>query len=183
VPAPKPKKRIRRLASRDTPAVPAAPVPWAPRDWTARVASGDASAVVAEAEAHGVDAVLEDADAPALVALADAARYDGRRDLAARVLLAERRRFAGTLAAGNAAFFLGRLADDQGKPTEALDWYRRYLTEQSRGAYASEALGRVMLGVARVSGRAAARELAEEYLDRFPNGTYLLHARQILSAP
>jgi hypothetical protein len=40
-----------------------------------------------------------------------------------------------------------------------------------------------MLGVARVSGRAAAREMAEEYLDRFPNGTYLLHARQILSAP
>ena len=60
---------------------------------------------------------------------------------------------------------------------------RRDLAEESRGPYASEALGRVMLGVARVSGRAAARELAQEYLERFPNGTYLLHARQILAAP
>ena len=99
------------------------------------------------------------------------------------MLLTERRRFPDTPAAGSAAFFLGRLADDQGKPTEALDWYRRYLSEEPRGAYASEALGRAMLGVARVSGRASARELAEEYLQRFPNGTYLLHARQILSAP
>jgi len=182
-PAPKRKKRIRQLASADQPVPAPAPAAWAPRDWTTRVASGDAGAIVAEAEAHGIDAVLEEASAPALVALADAARYDGRRDLAVRVLLAERRRFPGTPAAGNAAFFLGRLADDQGKPTDALDWYRRYLSEQSRGAYASEALGRAMLGVARVSGRAAAREMAEEYLDRFPNGTYLLHARQILSAP
>ena len=180
---PRPKKRSRRVALADAPAPAPPPAAWAPQDWTARVATGDAGAVVAEAEAHGIDAVLEEADAPALVALADAARYDGRRELASRVLLAERRRFPGTPAAGNAAFFLGRLADDQGKPTEALDWYRRYLSEQSHGAYASEALGRVMLGVARVSGRAAARELAEEYLDRFPNGTYLLHARQILAAP
>jgi ferric-dicitrate binding protein FerR (iron transport regulator) len=182
-PTRKSKPRARQVALVSPPVPAPAPAPWAPRDWGTRVASGDASAIVAEAEAHGIDAVLDEADAPALVALADAARYGGRRDLAARVLLAERRRFPGTPAAGNAAFFLGRLADDQGKPTQALDWYRRYLTEQARGPYASEALGRVMLGVARVSGRAAARELAEEYLDRFPNGTYLLHARQILAAP
>ena len=83
----------------------------------------------------------------------------------------------------NAAFFLGRLGDDGGKAPEALKWYRLYLTEQPRGPYASEALGRVMLEVARVSGHAAAREMAEEYLARFPNGTYLLHARQILATP
>src|SRR6185312_5793230 len=74
----KPRKRIRQVASAE-PAVSApAPAPWAPRDWTTRVASGDAGAIVAEAEAHGIDAVLEEANAPALVALADAARYDGR---------------------------------------------------------------------------------------------------------
>ena len=55
--------------------------------------------------------------------------------------------------------------------------------EQPRGAYAAEALGRAMLAVARLSSKAAARDMAEEYLDRFPNGTYLLHARQILAAP
>ena len=83
----------------------------------------------------------------------------------------------------NAAFFLGRLHDDGGNAAEALEWYRRYLAEQPHGGYAAEALGRAMLGVARVSGHAAARAMAEEYVTRFPNGTYLLHARQILATP
>jgi hypothetical protein len=178
---PKPRRRRPRLALAQTPPPPAPA--WTPEDWPSRVAAGDAKAILAEAEAHDLDAVLNQADAPALGALADAARYTARPDLAARVLLAERRRFSGTPAAAGAAFFLGRLADDGGEPTAALDWYRRYLNEQPRGLYASEALGRAMLAVARVSGRAAAREMAQEYLDRFPNGTYLLHARQILAAP
>jgi ferric-dicitrate binding protein FerR (iron transport regulator) len=167
--APARKRVSRRLASASPPAAPRDP--WTPAGWTARVAGGDTKAVLAEAEAHGLDA------------LADAARYDGRTELAGRVLLVQRARFPGTPAAANAAFFLGRLADDRGKPADALDWYRRYLAEEPRGPYAAEALGRAMLGVARVSGRASAREMAEEYLARFPNGTYLLHARQILASP
>jgi len=99
--------------------------PWTPRAWGARVNAGDVKAVLDEAEAHGLDAVLAEADAAALVALADAARYDGRTDVATRTLLAQRSRFPGTAAASNAAFFLGRLADDAGKTGEALDWYRR----------------------------------------------------------
>jgi TolA-binding protein len=157
--------------------------PWTPHAWGARVNAGDVKSVLDEAESHGLDSVLAEADGPALVALADAARYDGRTDVAARALLAQRSRFPGTAAASNAAFFLGRLADDAGKTGEALDWYRRYSVEQPRGAYAAEALGRAMLAVARLSSKAAARDMAEEYLDRFPNGTYLLHARQILATP
>jgi len=38
-----------------------------------------------------------------------------------------------------------------------------------------------MLAVERVSGRAAARDVAVEYLRRFPNGTYLLQAHSILA--
>ncbi len=185
-PAPARSRVRRRLASSSpahAPAEPARLPDWAPADWTSRVAAGDTKTILSEAEAHGLDAVLDRSDAPALVALADAARYDGRVDLAARVLLIQRRRFPGTPAAANAAFFLGRLADDGGNAPEALEWYRRYLLEQPRGPYASEALGRAMMGVARLSGRAAARDMAEEYLARFPNGTYLLHARQILAAP
>ena len=117
------------------------------------------------------------------MALADAARYAGRTDLAERVLRVQRTRFPGTAAAGAAAFFLGRLADDRGAAADGLDWYRRYLTEEPEGAYAAEALGREMIGVARLSGRPAARKLAREYLNRFPDGTYLLHARAILQSP
>ena len=156
---------------------------WAPKRWSERVSGGDAKGVVAEAVAHGIDAAVADADAPELVALADAARYAGRTYLAERVLRAQRTRFPGTPAAGAAAFFLGRLADDRGAAANGLEWYRRYLSEEPRGAYAAEALGREMIGVARLSGRPAARELAREYLNRFPDGTYLLHAQAILQSP
>ena len=156
---------------------------WAPQRWSERVSAGDAKGVVAEAVAHGLDAAVTDADAAELVALADAARYAGRTFLAERVLRAQRTRFPGTAAAGAAAFFLGRLADDRGAAADGLDWYRLYLTEEPEGPYAAEALGREMIGVARVSGRPAARELAREYLNRFPDGTYLLHARAILQSP
>ena len=105
--------------------------------------------MVAEAVSHGLDAVVAEADGPALVALADAARYAGRTYLAERVLRAQRARFPGTPAAGAAAFFLGRLADDRGAPREGLDWYRRYLSDEPSGPYAAEALGREMIGVAR----------------------------------
>ena len=169
----------RTVAVADKPAV----ADWAPQKWSTRVSTGDAAGVVDEAVAHGIDAVVADADGPALVALADAARYAGRKYLAERVLRAQRTRFPGTPAAGAAAFFLGRIADDRGAPEEGLDWYRRYLAEQPRGAYAAEALGREMIGVAHVSGRRAARELAVEYLRRFPEGTYLLHAQAIVQAP
>jgi len=173
------RKPIRTVASVDS----QANADWAPQRWSERVSAGDAKGVVAEAVAHGLDAAVTDADAAALVALADAARYAGRTYLAERVLRAQRTRFPGTAAAGAAAFFLGRLADDRGAAADGLDWYRRYLTEEPGGPYAAEALGREMIGVARLSGRPAARELAREYLERFPDGTYLLHARAILQSP
>jgi TolA-binding protein len=173
------KKRARTLASIHSRAHP----DWEPKRWSERVSAGDANGVVAEAVAHGIDTAVADADASELVALADAARYAGRTYLAERVLRAQRTRFPGTPAAGAAAFFLGRLADDRGDATDGLEWYRRYLSEEPRGAYAAEALGREMIGVARLSGRPAARELAREYLNRFPEGTYLLHAQAILQSP
>ena len=182
---PAPARAVRRPAR--TAAVAAmdshAKADWAPQRWSERVSAGDAKGVVAEAVAHGLDAAVTDTDAPELVALADAARYAGRTYLAERVLRAQRTRFPGSAAAGAAAFFLGRLADDRGAAADGLDWYRRYLTEEPQGPYAAEALGREMIGVARLSGRPAARELAREYLHRFPDGTYLLHARAILQSP
>jgi hypothetical protein len=173
------RKSGRKVASVDSRAL----ADWAPQRWSERVSAGDAKGVVAEAVAHGIDAAVAEADAAQLVALADATRYAGRTYLAERVLRAQRTRFPGTAAAGAAAFFLGRLDDDRGAAADGLEWYRRYLSEEPRGAYAAEALGREMIGVARLSGRPAARELAREYLNRFPDGTYLLHAQAILQSP
>ena len=149
----------------------------------AHVASGNARAVLAEADAHGLDRTLIEVDGTALAALSDAARYAGRHEVAVRAMMAQRQRFPNTAAAQAAAFLLGRLADDQGEPASGLAWYRRYLAEAPEGAYAAEALGRKMLAVERLSGRAAARDVAVEYLRRFPNGTYLLQAHSILANP
>jgi hypothetical protein len=159
------------------------PVNWAPRAWTSAITSGNAARVVAEAEAHGLDKTLLEVDAPALMALSDAARYTSRPEVAVRALMAERQRFPETALARAAAFLLGKLADDRGEVAASLAWYRRYLAETPNGPYAAEALGRKMLAVERISGRDAARGVAAEYVDRFPNGTYMLQAHAILANP
>jgi len=97
--------------------------------------------------------------------------------------MAERQRFPETALARSAAFLLGKLADDRGEVAASLAWYRRYLAETPNGPYAAEALGRKMLAVERISGRDAARGVAAEYVDRFPNGTYMLQAHAILANP
>jgi len=153
---------------------------WRARNWSARVASGDAGAVVTDAESVGVDATMRQADAGDLAALADAARYAGRPELAERAFGATRRRFPGSSQAHAAAFLLGRMADDRGDSTGGLRWYRAYLAEAPAGPYAAEALGRQMLIVKRSQGREAALPIAQEYLGRFPNGTYLLEARALI---
>lgn len=153
---------------------------WRARNWPARVAAGDASAVVADAESVGLDATMRQADAGDLTALADAARYAGRPELAERAFSATRRRFPGSSRAHTAAFLLGRMADDRGEEYGGLRWYRAYLAEAPTGPYAAEALGREMLIVQRMQGREGALPIAREYLARFPNGTYLLEARALI---
>jgi len=155
----------------------------APRTWSSAITTGHAARVVAEAEAHGLDKTLLEVDSTALVALADASRYSSRPEVAVRAFVAERQRFPDTPAAHSAAFFLGRLADDRGEVAAGLAWYRRYLSERPQGPYAAEALGRKMLAVERIAGRDAARSVAAEYIERFPNGTYLLQAHSILANP
>jgi len=118
-----------------------------------------------------------------LAALADAARYRRRDDVARRALLAERARFPRSARARDAAFLLGRLEETSGGGVRALEWYDRYLQEAPLGAYASEALARKMTATARVQGPRAAREVAATYLRRFPNGSYAASARGLLAAP
>ncbi|MBC8131535.1 MAG: FecR domain-containing protein [Deltaproteobacteria bacterium] len=148
--------------------------------WEARVATGAFQSVVADADAMGVGRCLAYAPVGALGALADAARYVRRTDLARRAFLAERSRFGGTVAAHDAAFLIGRLAEDaSGNTREALLWYDRYLEEGERGTYASEALGRKMLALDRLGQDADARSTAETYLETYPHGAFAVRARRI----
>jgi hypothetical protein len=144
------------------------------------VARGQFHVVVREAEDAGIDRCLAGLPSDRLIALADAARYTARIDLARRVLIAQRQRFSGSAPAHDAAFLLGRLAEDTGAPLpNALDWYDRYLVEAPAGSYAAEALGRKMLASTKIPGGAGAA-VAREYLLRYPNGQYVTQARGII---
>ena len=146
--------------------------------WAKSVAQGNFAEVLAEAEKRGIDHTLATAPLGELTALADAARYGRRTALAKRVLLAERSRFGGSRSAIEAAFFLGRIAEDDGG--DAIVWYDRYLAESGGGAYASQALGRKMMLVYGRRGPAQTQKLAEDYLSRYPSGPYAAAAKKIL---
>ena len=149
------------------------------KSWSRRMARGDFEAVVEAAERRGIESVLAHGSRTELGALADAARYTRRNRLAGRALNAERDRFSDTAEGREAAFFLGNLAEDGGDRSGAVSWYGRYLREDAAGTYTAQALGRKMLIESR-RGSSAAGIDAEEYLHRFPSGSYADAARLIL---
>jgi hypothetical protein len=152
------------------------------RHWTAGIAPRDFEGLVAVAERRGLERTLADSPAADLTALADAARYTRRPDIARRALAAERERYASSREARDAAFFLGGIAEAGGDANGALDWYETYLRESGGGPYAAEALGRKMTLVLRLHGPDDARPIAAEYLRRFREGAYAPNAAKLLDA-
>jgi len=151
--------------------------------WAQDLLDGKADRIVDDALRRGLDSCFAESSPSELSALADAARYTRRNDVARRALLAERRRFTGTPTAVGAALLLGRLAEAEQNDSQALNWFDTYLAEAPDGAHASEALGREMAIAARHSAGAAALVIAQEYLGKFPDGTYSSAARAILKSP
>jgi TolA-binding protein len=152
-------------------------------NWVAELAAGNFATILREAEQRGLDAAISEVSSGELAALADAARFSRRDDVARRALTAQRRRFPGSTRANDAAFLLGRLEEAAQRSELALGWYERCLNESPHGAYVSEALGRKMTLVQRVHGAARAVPIAEEYLRRFDNGPYAAAARALIRAP
>lgn len=140
-----------------------------PAQWSEWVADGKATAVLEEALPR-LDDVLREQNAPVLLALADAARFQHRDDVAEQTCETIRRRFPKTAQAATARFTQGRLAEQRGALTQALAHYEAYDLEAPEGALAAEALARrVQLESTRGDGvRACA--LAKTYVARFPAG-------------
>ena len=169
------------------PAPAAAPAPSAAakakreRRWADELASGNWDRILEDVERAGLGATLNSASSEELFALADAARYRRRTELAHAALLAQRRRFPGS---PRALFLLGRVEESRGGGmARAVAWYDEYLARAPTGAYAAEALGRKMTITSKAGGPAKARPIAEEYLRRFPRGSYVASARAILRVP
>jgi len=119
-----------------------------------------------------------------LFALADAARYRRRIDLARAALLAQRRRFPSSPRSLDAVFLLGRVEElrTDGR-VQAIRLYDEYLVRAPKGAYAAEALGRKLILTNESDGAATARPIAVEYLRRFPEGSYAASARALMREP
>ncbi|HVR20631.1 MAG TPA: tetratricopeptide repeat protein, partial [Polyangiaceae bacterium] len=161
---------------------PQAPPAGAPISWSKLVAEGQFKTVLAQAETRGIGRCVASCSAADLSALADAARYTGRTELAEQSLQALRSRFTGESAARGAAFLLGRLRETRGSSGDAKTWYERYLAESPGGSYASEALAGKMRTVRAVSGPAAAEPVAREYLRLYPKGVHAGTAHGILGS-
>ncbi|MGC4070866.1 MAG: hypothetical protein QM784_40555 [Polyangiaceae bacterium] len=116
-----------------------------------------------------------------LSALADAARFSRRNDIARLALGAQRRRFPGSPRALEAAFLLGRLAEAERDSMGALKHFNQYLQEAPAGRYAGEALGRKLAIVQQTADSAEAKATAIEYLSKYPSGTYAAAARAIVN--
>jgi hypothetical protein len=151
------------------------------QNWNARVARGDFEGVVEDAERRGIDKALAESSAGDLAALADAARYARRQDVARRALITSRVRFPDSVQARDAPFFLGGLAE-AASPDVSIESYDVYLRESPNGAYASQALGRKMMLVHRLRGIDGSRPIATDYMARFPDGPYAPSARKLLQA-
>ena len=170
-------------AHRPTPAA-GAPAANPELTWAPVRAEGDWDRILTLATRRGLDRTLAERNSEDLALLADAAHYLHHDEIAQQALLAQRQRFPGSTRAKDAAFLLGRIVEARtGGASEALGWYERHLEEAPNGAYASEALGRKMTVLARLRGDQAARPVAEEYLRRYPNGTYARAARAYASKP
>jgi ferric-dicitrate binding protein FerR (iron transport regulator) len=154
------------------------------RRWADELASGHWDRILESVERTGVQETLNGASSEDLFALANAARYRRRADLARAALLAQRRRFPDSPRALDAVFLLGRV--EESRPSgraRAIAWYDGYLARAPKGAYAAEALGRKMTLTSELGGPAQARPIAEEYLRRFPKGSYAGPARALLRVP
>lgn len=152
--------------------------PSAPETWTSLASRGRFQDVVAAAETKGIDASLHAGSVGDIRALADAARYTGRSDLAEKSLQTLRQRATGSQRSA-AAFLLGRLYESRGQPATAKNWYEAYLREAPSGEYAADALAGAMLATARTIGNASAQPLAMQYLQRYPNGVHAAAAKKI----
>jgi transmembrane sensor len=123
-------------------------------------------------------------DDPAdLLLAADVARLSRHPADAVAPLQKIVRSFAGDSRAPIAAFTLGRvLLDDLGHAAEAANAFARARSLSPEGPLALDALSREIEARSRAGQKAQARTLAEQYLDKYPNGRHAAKLGKMLDA-
>jgi TolA-binding protein len=158
------------------------PSTTAPNDWAPLARSGRYADAYALARSAGVSAECARRGADDVLLLGETARLTDHVDDARLAYQTVRRRFAGSLAAGQAAFNLGRLEARAGNGAAAAGFFETYLREQPRGPLAQAALGRLLEARVELGDTRAARETATSYLERYPAGPHAEAARKVLES-
>jgi transmembrane sensor len=167
------------------PAGPSPPPPAAvaPTDawrdgWRRDARTGDYARAYEELNARGADSVRD--DAADLMLAADIARLSGHPDDAIAPLRGVCDRHAGDRRAPVAAFTLGRVLDDLGRPAEAAAAFERARALWPGGPLSEDALSRAADAWQRAGRAGAARTAAQEYVTRYPKGRHVAAMRTIL---
>jgi hypothetical protein len=146
--------------------------------WRALAAAGQFRAALTAAEQAGFEAECRRASGADLLALADAARVSGAAARAEQAYSAARSKLPG---GGRASYGLGLVAFDQrGDFVRAAQYFEAYLREQPGGALRAEATGRLMEAWQRAGRLSEARDVARQYLTRYPQGPQTARAEQLL---
>ena len=146
--------------------------------WQELAADGDFKGALASVHDR-FDAILASATAPELTTLGDTARYAGDLARAQQAYLAVRRRFAAD--AATATFALARMAFQAPDDAMAMKWLDVYLRENPDGAFAREALGRLLEVRVRTHDDAGAREVGARYLRAYPSGPHAKLAHSVVA--
>ncbi|HWB80822.1 MAG TPA: tetratricopeptide repeat protein, partial [Nannocystaceae bacterium] len=151
--------------------------------WRALPADGRYRDALAAAESLGFATLCTSLPDDQLLRLADVARFARRPARAIEALDAVRTRFADSDAAATAAFERGRIALAQKAPDEAAKWLALYLRERPDGALVREATGRLIEALQGARQLDEARDVARDYLARYPNGPHADLATRVIAGP
>jgi hypothetical protein len=149
--------------------------------WREFVNRGDAVSAIAAAEQAGFNTLTGSMPQPDVLLLGDTARKAKRPDRAKEAYLAVRDRFPGSPASVDAALRMGHLlAEVSHDDARAAWWFERALREAPNAATAPTAMGLWLQVLSRGPDHGAARNVAQDYLRRFPNGDDATLARDVL---
>jgi hypothetical protein len=167
---------------RSSRAVASAPPPERPPTIAELTKSGKYRDALELAEQHGFERVLSELSEGELLGLGNAARYTGQRGRARQAMLAVRDRFSGRPAAGLAALYLARIAEQlDHNPKEAARWLRVFLAGSPTGSLAADARASLLSILLASGDTAGATAVARDYLRFHPNGPVADRARVLVT--
>ncbi len=128
----------------------------------------------------GLSSLLQTASIGDLWKISQLFRNVGDSSNTERTLLEIRERYPKSSQARIAAFLLGRTKmEEQNNPKAAAEWFEQYIKESPKGSMIQEAYNRLFSIYSSHNRTEQARDAAGRYLKLFPEGVYVLRAKQL----